>query len=292
MIGPEKNALTPHEVEIDIEVVSAPLEAIAAALGPGGIAGARSAGRWAGLVEEARRLFRRHAAPRGLLAEISTDQFAALYQGDGHNAPETPLGEIFPRAAHLALFAATIGAGVHRALDELFAGHEFPLAILLDAAASEGADRAGEAVARHYREQLEARRIEAGESPGGRDAGVRDAGVRDTVVRDAGVRDAVARGGPGTPVPLACLRYSPGYCGWNISGQRALFAALKPERIGITLRPSMLMEPLKSVSGVVVGGRPEIHRFADRYPFCADCRTHGCRERIRKVLESGSGGRA
>lgn len=81
----------------------------------------------------------------------------------------------------------------------------------------------------------------------------------------------------------ARLRYSPGYCGWDLSGQRALFAALQPEEIGIRLRESLLMEPLKSMSGVIVEGPPEIHVFADGFPFCGECRTRGCRERIARV---------
>jgi len=52
-------------------------------------------------------------------------------------------------------------------------------------------------------------------------------------------------------------RFSPGYCHWSMHGQRALFAALSPEEIGVTLLPSMLMSPLKSVSGVVVAAAEE-----------------------------------
>ena len=66
---------------------------------------------------------------------------------------------------------------------------------------------------------------------------------------------------------IGVLRYSPGYCGWHISGQRRLFAHLRPERIGITLHDSYLMEPLKSVSGVLIAGAKEIHAFADTYPL-------------------------
>ena len=55
------------------------------------------------------------------------------------------------------------------------------------------------------------------------------------------------------------LRYSPGYCGWHVSGQINLFNTLTPEKIGITLGESCLMNPLKSVSGVLVAGPPNIH---------------------------------
>jgi cobalamin-dependent methionine synthase I len=82
----------------------------------------------------------------------------------------------------------------------------------------------------------------------------------------------------------ASLRYSPGYCGWDMTGQRTLFAALRPGEIGIALRESCLMEPLKSMSGVIVAGPAAIHEFDDAYEFCADCRTRGCRDRIRRAV--------
>ena len=81
----------------------------------------------------------------------------------------------------------------------------------------------------------------------------------------------------------AVLRYSPGYCGWHISGQRKLFEFLHPEQIGISLRKSFLMEPLKSVSGVMIAGPREIHDFEMSYPFCSRCETRGCRARIRAL---------
>jgi len=93
------------------------------------------------------------------------------------------------------------------------------------------------------------------------------------------------------------LSYSPGYCGWHVSGQRKLFEFLRPEDIGVTLNESCLMQPLKSVSGVLVAGAREIHEFDDDYDFCGTCRTHQCRERIASLDDgpaasdrSGGGG--
>jgi len=80
------------------------------------------------------------------------------------------------------------------------------------------------------------------------------------------------------------LAYSPGYCGWHVSGQRRLFARLRPEEIGVTLNASFLMQPLKSVSGVLVLGPGRIHRFAPDYPFCADCADRPCRARIAAAV--------
>ena len=76
------------------------------------------------------------------------------------------------------------------------------------------------------------------------------------------------------------LSYSPGYCGWHISGQKKLFAFLHPEEIGIRLLDSFLMHPLKSVSGVFVCGPEDIHRFENGFAFCGECRHQTCRERI------------
>ncbi len=47
-------------------------------------------------------------------------------------------------------------------------------------------------------------------------------------------------------------RFSPGYCGWHVSSQHDLFALFPDGRpCGVTLTPSALMLPIKSVSGVM-----------------------------------------
>lgn len=205
------------------------------------------ADRTLALAQAARELYVALAAPAGIVAEVSAPEFAAIYAGEGRNAPETPLAGIFPRAQRLTLFAVTVGAAVSERIAVLFDEREFALAVMLDAAASEGVELAADV--------LEAALGEATEA-----------------AAPAGSRSAH-------------LRYSPGYCGWHVSGQRALFAALKPEAIGIRLRPSQLMEPLKSISGVIVTGAIAIHGFADAYPFCTRCRTRECRERLAKLGE-------
>lgn len=204
----------------------------------GVVAGARTGVRVTDLCRSARELFVQLAHPRGLCEEISAAEFAHVCAGEGRNAPETPLAQIYPRAEHLALFVVTLGGGITRRIDALFADRDFALASMLDAAASEGAER------------LE-RRIEPRFQKG----------------------------------PGRALTYSPGYCGWHVSGQRALFARLRPEEIGVTLRESFLMEPLKSISGVIVTGPPQIHDFAPAYPFCSECEARTCRERIARILE-------
>ena len=193
----------------------------------------------AALAEEALDLLERHLRPAALAEEVDREAFAAIYRGRGLNAERTPLEEIFPRADRLALFALTLGAELGEAVSRGFAEGDFALATLLDAAASEAAERAAEVL-----------QLRVGESwePG-----------------------------------LALMRYSPGYCGWHLSGQEALFARLRPGRAGITLRESGLMEPLKSISGVIVGGEASIHDFDDCFEFCAGCAERACRERIRSL---------
>ncbi len=81
---------------------------------------------------------------------------------------------------------------------------------------------------------------------------------------------------------ILTLAYSPGYCGWHISGQKKLFEYLHPEKIGITLNDSFLMIPLKSVSGVLISGKREIHQFKNNFSFCSLCKTKSCLERMKE----------
>lgn len=81
------------------------------------------------------------------------------------------------------------------------------------------------------------------------------------------------------------MPFSPGYCGWHVSAQRVLFDVLKPEEIKIELTPSCLMEPLKSVSGVILVGDKDIFAFEDDFPFCDSCTDRTCRARIAALAE-------
>ncbi len=46
-------------------------------------------------------------------------------------------------------------------------------------------------------------------------------------------------------------RLSPGYCDWSVGEQHKLFSFLPAQFCGITLSDSALMQPIKSVSGVI-----------------------------------------
>jgi len=202
--------------------------------------------RVAALVEEAFEIYSRLVEPAGIQAEISTEEFAAIYRGEGGNAPRTPLAGIFPDARRLALFAVTIGQPVCLEISRLFSDRDPALGYALDTIASAGADSLAEVMARRFETDL----------------------------------------APSSEIAhrVRVLPYSPGYCGWHVSGQGKLFAALRPERVGISLNASYLMQPLKSVSGVLVAADPEVHEFDIDFPFCADCADQACRQRIQSVL--------
>jgi hypothetical protein len=73
------------------------------------------------------------------------------------------------------------------------------------------------------------------------------------------------------------LRYSPGYCGMEIGEQRKLFQLVQADAVAVTLMPSMLMHPLKSISGLV-GLAPKETVGQHRSP-CDLCLRTGCHMR-------------
>ncbi len=52
-------------------------------------------------------------------------------------------------------------------------------------------------------------------------------------------------------------RYSPGYCGWDISQQKEIFSVLKSSEINVELTPRFLMIPQKSISAILGIGDKE-----------------------------------
>jgi len=199
-----------------------------------------------GLLERASDLFLESSRPGAVVADASIPEFEVVYKGKGLNEADTPLDVIFRKADGLALFAVTVGQEVTEKIDRLFKTNDFALGAMLDSVASAGTDRAADIVEKQYSDLLS----EQGKT-----------------FRSKGV-----------------LRFSPGYCGWHMSGQEKLFEFLRPEDIGITLLESYLMKPLKSISGVLVAGDKEIFLFDDSYPFCSECRSRSCRRRIKTLL--------
>ena len=198
--------------------------------------------RVAALVPRALEILTSLSQPRAVMENVSPEVFQRIYPGEGRNDGETPLELISPRATDLGLFACTLGEPLSAEIQRLFDEGDLALAVMLDGAASEGAERL--------------------------------VGRLERVFAAMSSSDS-----------SAVLAYSPGYCGWHVSGQRRLFAALAPEEIGITLNPSCLMAPIKSVSGVLVAGPAQIHDFDDDFPCCGSCATRECRARIARTRE-------
>ena len=204
------------------------------------------------LIDEGFEIYLSHVDAVGTRAEISAEEFNVIFRGEGHNASRTPLEGIFPDARRLALFAVTVGEAVCGEIRRLFHEGDPALGYALDTIASAGAESLVDAMTRDYMESLSQ-------------------------------SDSIA---PDTRV----LPHSPGYCGWHVSSQRKLFEFLRPERIGISLNASCLMQPLKSVSGILVAADKEAHDFDIDFEFCTDCADQGCRERIQSVLYDSRGG--
>ena len=196
------------------------------------------------LLDEAMHACAALVEPRAVCEELPAERFAAVLAPLGVPGDDLVVGRVYPRAEGLALFVATLGEALPARIRQLFDEDALAEAWMLDAVASAGADLLADRLAERYRQTLVAR-------------GLGDARV---------------------------LPYSPGYCGWPTRGQRPLFDALRPEEIGVTLNDSCLMSPIKTVSGVLVAGPGEAHKFRPDFPFCDDCRTHECGRRMASVL--------
>ena len=220
-----------------------------AVLGEQGIpAGAKVPDRINTLYDDALEVFKATGQPTGITARVSRVEFDRIFPGTGANDPGAPLAKIYPRAHNLSLFALTLGRSVSSKIEGLFAQNNFALATMLDSIASLAADLAVEQLERTFARGL-------------------------------------ADQGHHAPTHVS-LGYSPGYCGWHISGQKRLFDALHPKDIGITLNASYLMAPLKSVSGILVEGPAGIHEFDPTFTFCRTCRTHSCVLRMRPARKA------
>ncbi len=73
--------------------------------------------------------------------------------------------------------------------------------------------------------------------------------------------------------------YSPGYCEWDITEQKKLFSLLPNNYLGITLSDNALMEPVKSVSGLIGIGE----NVSFNQTTCNFCTQRNCIYRNRKA---------
>lgn len=67
-------------------------------------------------------------------------------------------------------------------------------------------------------------------------------------------------------------RYSPGYCQWSVSDQQKLFSFFNENICGVTLTNSSLMNPVKSISGIIGIGKDVRYR---EY-VCVLCSSRNC----------------
>lgn len=197
------------------------------------------------IYREAIDLFRELAELSGIISGIEVSDFEEVFRGEGFNEKENPVGEIYRKSDYLALFAVTLGPVLSEKVTELFDTGDYAIGYMLDSVSSYAADKLADLTAQHLHSEL--------------------------------------AGTESTASPWRVLCYSPGYCGWHISGQKKLFETLRPEEIGITLSESCLMSPIKSVSGVLIGGPGEIHEFVNSYPFCNTCIARSCVKRMRNL---------
>jgi hypothetical protein len=197
------------------------------------------------LIDEAMATYASLIEPRAALEDVTAEVFAEVLAPLRIADEDLAVGRVYPRAERLALFVATLGEALPERIRKLFSEDALAEGYMLDSVASAGADLLSTLLAA----RLEARL--AAEGKGG----------------------------------IRALPYSPGYCGWPTAGQEPLFAALRPREIGVTLNASCLMIPIKTVSGVLVAGAGEVHRFRPDFPFCDDCQTRECGRRLASVLK-------
>ena len=200
------------------------------------------------LLDSALDLFKQLVEPQGLMQDWPISDFESVYYGNGKNDPEGPVPIIVPQAERLPLFAATLGNALIAKSSELFAKGGPALGFMLDAVNSSGAERLGQIMGERFLNLMPEEKRRSGD--------------------------------------LRVQYYSPGHCGWHISGQKKLFDVLHPEEIGISLNSSWAMQPAKSISGILVVGDIKIHRFQPIFSFCKQCKEHKCLQRL-KILERG-----
>lgn len=198
------------------------------------------------LALEAIEIYRERAKPTGIFMEVTAEEFAFVFQGEGRNESESPVRPISEASDQCALYAVTTGETLCTEISRRFLSRDFALGSMLDAAASEGTEMTAQVLQNVYRSHLKDK-------------------------HSLGPRDGM-------------LRFSPGYCGWHVSGQKKLFNLLRPEEIDISLNDSCLMKPLKSISGVIIVGRKDIFAIDDTFSFCRDCVDHTCQERIQALM--------
>jgi Vitamin B12 dependent methionine synthase, activation domain len=80
-------------------------------------------------------------------------------------------------------------------------------------------------------------------------------------------------------------RYSPGYCGWDVTEQHKLFQLMPENHCGIKLTPSALMDPVKSISGIIgIGENVKNNPYTCRLCNQNDCVYRSIKERMKQKV--------
>ncbi len=200
-------------------------------------------GKVLSVMDESVDIFRKTAEPKGITSEISKEEFTRIVEGEGKNESDATIYKAFSQSEQLMMFAITIGKEISEHIQELFDTNDFALAYMLDKTASLAADNAVRLLEKQYKVHL----------------------TESSVITS---NDAV-------------LGYSPGYCGWDITGQIKFFDYLKPGKIGIDLNKSCLMIPLKSVTGILVAAHKDAHYIEEgTFSYCSNCAVVSCKDRM------------
>ncbi len=144
------------------------------------------------------------------------------------------IGRFIGRAECVALFVATIGPELERTSQDRMHAGHLLEGAVLDAVGSDAVEQVADFVSRC-------------------------------------VLDAAADMDPAWETTL---RYSPGYCGMHLTQQRPLFDALDAAAVGVRLSDVCLMQPIKSVSGLIgIGPAGAIEDIGNPCRFCgkSDC---------------------
>jgi hypothetical protein len=197
------------------------------------------------IVNKAFQEFKNLAHARGILKGIEKDLFGDILYGQGKNE-KSPVDDIYEKADSLTLFALTLGEDLSDKVTVLFENKNYPLGYLLDTLASIASENS-----------------------------VR---ILENIIHNKYISSNKVKKN------LKVLSYSPGYCGWDLSGQAKLFEFLKPGNIGITLNENYLMWPLKSVSGVLIAGDKRIHKFKSKYQSCKNCKDKSWVNRLKQKI--------
>lgn len=168
-----------------------------------------------------------------------------------------------------ALGLVTIGPRLEERTTAALNAGDATEALLLDAIGSAAVEAAADALGRVL---AGTRGHEAGGPGNAGDTGEAGSAGKARGAGTAG--DGEQAMGAGDDIGLPC-RISPGYGGWPLAAQEAIFARLPHEAVGVRLLPSMLMAPRKSVTfalwfdpaGRVIAGRGGCSRCElDRCP--------------------------